>query len=221
MLISMEDCVRTNIRMGGIPFKGVLHIGAHKGEEAEAYTGAGVQQVLWIEGNQSLMKDLYDATKKFRMEQQYLCEILSDKDGEKVKFYITNNSQSSSILPLGLHRFYHPLVRVVEIREVETIRFDSLYKKHAAMVPLEEYDFVNLDVQGAELKVLQGFGDLLQKYPFKAIYTEVNERYLYKNCCLVGELDEYLKQFGFQRITTRMTVFKWGDAMYVRKLYNC
>jgi hypothetical protein len=51
------------------------------------------------------------------------------------------------------------------------------------------------------------------------IYTEVNSDYVYKGCCLVTELDEYLAQFGFERVETSWynDVAGWGDAFYVKK----
>jgi hypothetical protein len=47
------------------------------------------------------------------------------------------------------------------------------------------------------------------------IYTEVNETDIYKDCALIGEIDEYLSDF--ERVETAMTEFKWGDALYRRK----
>lgn len=214
----MEECVNYCNQMGFPRFSGILHIGAHVGEEISQYHKCGIKQILWVEGNKNLMKDLYDNTKMFPVKQQYLCEVLSDKDGTQLKFNITNNGQSSSILSLGTHKQHHPQVHVVEEREVTTSRFDTVYRKNMAMIVLEDLDFINIDVQGAELKVLKGFGDLLNKYRnIRVIYSEINEEYVYEQCCLVGELDEFLLQFGFKRVLTRMTEYKWGDSVYFRK----
>jgi hypothetical protein len=49
------------------------------------------------------------------------------------------------------------------------------------------------------------------------LYTEVNSDYVYKDCALVTELDEYLKNFGLERVETKWTNCKWGDAFYMRK----
>lgn len=79
---------------------------------------------------------------------------------------------------------------------------------------MNRYDFINLDIQGAELLALKGATSIL---PFvKAIYTEVNEKELYEGCALIEELDAYLKQNGFTRILTNMTKHGWGDALYIR-----
>lgn len=48
------------------------------------------------------------------------------------------------------------------------------------------------------------------------IMSEVNREYMYKNCPLVDELDEYLFQFKFQRKETNWAGETWGDALYIR-----
>jgi hypothetical protein len=82
-------------------------------------------------------------------------------------------------------------------------------------IDVTQYNFLNVDVQGYELEVLKGFGDLLQGIDY--IYAEVNSNYLYEGCALVGDLDEYLSNYGFTRVLTSMTVHEWGDALYIKK----
>lgn len=80
------------------------------------------------------------------------------------------------------------------------------------------YDFANfisIDIQGAELLALKGMGDLLNYFDY--IYLEVNKEFVYKNCCLVNELDDYLKKFKFERVETRWTTKNWGDGFYIKK----
>jgi hypothetical protein len=96
-------------------------------------------------------------------------------------------------------------------------RFDTVVSAHIARIDLDQYQMVNIDVQGAELKVLKGFGHIFNTHPsLSVVYAEVNEEPLYEGCCLVEELDDFLSTFGFRRIATSMTPQKWGDAIYVR-----
>jgi hypothetical protein len=48
------------------------------------------------------------------------------------------------------------------------------------------------------------------------IYTEINEKYLYEDCALVNEIDNYLSLFNFKRVETSMTPHGWGDAFYIK-----
>ena len=50
------------------------------------------------------------------------------------------------------------------------------------------------------------------------IYTEVNTEQVYQGCDEIGQIDEYLKQFGFERLATQVyEQYGWGDAFYVKK----
>jgi hypothetical protein len=45
----------------------------------------------------------------------------------------------------------------------------------------------------------------------------VNSDYVYKDCAIVDEIDEYLKLFGFQRVETQWCGdCRWGDAFYIK-----
>jgi hypothetical protein len=59
-------------------------------------------------------------------------------------------------------------------------------------------------------------GNYLDKINY--IYTEVNSNYLYKDCSLINDIDDYLSKFNFERVETSMTKFEWGDALYVKPL---
>jgi FkbM family methyltransferase len=213
MLIPFGHCVQ----LAGFHFRSVVHIGAHTGEEISAYSSCGVAQVVWFEANRSLIPLLKESTGVFNVRQEYFCEVLSDMDGEEVSFSITNNGQSSSILELGTHRIHHPHIHVVQKTKLITKRFDSVLRDHEDKIGIDSVDFVNLDVQGAELKVLRGFGDCFsENQNIRAVYTEVNTEEVYVGCALLYEIDSFLEQFGFKRVATAMTDANWGDALYLR-----
>jgi len=80
---------------------------------------------------------------------------------------------------------------------------------------MSDYNFMNIDIQGAELLALKGSKCLLEHMDY--LYLEVNEEHLYKNCPLISDIDLFVKQFGFERVETSMTKWKWGDAFYIKK----
>lgn len=189
---------------------GIIHIGAHAMEERQDYFDKDVRNVIWIEANPALSEQ----NKQNISPTEKVFEFAaSDTDGEVYDFNLTNNGQSSSILELGLHKHHHPHVHVTETIKVTSKRIDTLLTEES--IDIKGYNFINLDIQGAELLALKGFGDLLKDV--KYIYTEVNTNYVYKNCCLIEELDDYLSLFGFDRVATVMTHAEWGDALYVNK----
>ena len=208
MLIPFKDIVSKY----GTP-KGIIHIGAHKMEERDSYFVCGIKDIIWIEANPSLAKLNESIISSTENVFQF---AISDKDGQNYDFNITNNGESSSILQLDLHLKHHPLIYVVENIKVQSKRMDTLIKEES--IDINKYDFLNIDIQGAELLALKGFGDLLSH--IKYIYTEINTNYLYKDCALVGDIDVHLSSFGFKRVETKMTEYEWGDALYIKTSSN-
>lgn len=195
----------------GIKPNGVLHIGANVGEEAPVYLELGIKDQIWIEANPIIYGRLKDNLRSNLHANAYnYC--IGDEEGKMVTFHVSNNgSQSSSILELGTHKTAHPEVHYVEDVPMVISRIDHLFAPHQ----FNGYDFLNIDLQGAELKALRGMGDLLNS--FKWAYLEVNKDELYKGCALVSEIDEYLSGFGFKRVETKWCGNTgWGDALYIK-----
>jgi FkbM family methyltransferase len=211
MYISISECIKYN---NNKPYKNILHIGSSWGQEIDSYHKNGVESIVWIEASKRFMAKLFDNTSKYPIKQKYINACVSNIQGEKVKFNISNNGESSSMLEFGTHSKLHPQVSFIATEELETHRMDRLCIDHK--IDMSLIDFINIDVQGAELKVLKGFGKLLGLENIKAIYSEVNFEYVYKDCCLVQELDDYLNFYGFKRVVTLGEVPQWKDALYIR-----
>ena len=207
MLIKFDDIVRKY----GKPI-GVIHIGAHLMEERYDYLINGLYNTIWLEANTNIYNQIKIVESQPTNELVFNFAI-SDVDDKIYEFNITNNGQSSSILELDKHLIHHPTIYVSETMNIQSKRMDTLIREKN--ININNYDFLNIDIQGAELLALKGFGDLL--YNIKYIYTEINKNYLYKDCALVDEIDEYLISYGFDRVETSMTEFEWGDALYVKK----
>lgn len=150
--------------------------------------GLSDQQILWIEANPMLVQG------------DVVYGVISDKDNEQVIFYVANNGQSSSILPFKDHLKEHPSVVPISSMNLSTITLDTLFATRN--IPYDQYDVMNLDIQGAELKALNGALHILPH--IKSIYTEVNVKELYENNAMMDQLDAYLLPHGFTRVETSM-----------------
>ena len=185
----------------------ILHVGAHKAEELESYLSAGCRHIFWVEAQQ----DCVDALKS-RLDPLVNTVIeaaIWDEDGVELKFNIASNSESSSLYEFGTHLSSYPDINFDDNFIVKTRKLDSVIPKTAKI------DFVNLDIQGAELRALQGFTESLPQV--KWIYSEVNSKSVYEGCAMVEEMDEFLGNSVFRRVTVRWWKKDgWGDALYVR-----
>ena len=192
--------------------KGILHIGAHEMEESKDYLKYNIDNIIWVEGNPELVNSGLDKISS-SPNQVILHGIIYSEDDIDIEFKITNNSQSSSILEFGKHKEYHPQVSFVKSIQMKTTRVDNLLSKNN--IPVGNFDFVNLDIQGVELQALKGFGKYFEQV--KYIYTEVNTGEVYVNNDCMDQMDEFLNSYGFDRVETRITEFEWGDAFYIKK----
>lgn len=185
--------------------RGILHIGAHDLEEKFDYNLHGVNNVIWIEA-------MFDKVDKYKNDNKIYQLVVSDTDNEDVIFHVASNGQSSSILDLGTHKnSYKDIVYVKDI-PMKTTRMDTFIKREN--IDIKNFNFVNLDIQGVELKALKGFGVLLEYIDY--IYTEVNTQEVYINCAKVHEIDDYLSTFGFKAVKTVMTKEGWGDKFFIK-----
>jgi len=193
-----------------IPKKGILHIGAHMCEERVLYNSINIRDkdTLWIEA----IGEIVAYVKKINENINIVQAVITDKDDEELSFMITNNKESSSIFNFGTHAIEHPHVFEIERRRLKSITLNTLFERNN--IPHDRFDFINIDIQGAELKALKGAVHILPH--IKAIYAEVNEKMLYEGAGLLPELDEYLATFNFTRVITNMTQHGWGDALYIK-----
>ena len=139
--------------------------------------------------------------------------MVSDVDDKEYDFNISNNGQSSSILEMDTHLKHHPQVKYIDSVKVKSKRIDTILRDNE--ISVSKYDFLNLDIQGAELMALKGMGKLIESFNY--IYTEVNIGEVYRGCAKMNEIDEFLDKYDFKRVETKITEFEWGDAFYIKK----
>lgn len=134
---------------------------------------------------------------------------------------------SSSLLPDEnyANNFADPLFVVRKTLSVETVSLDSFYKENPA-VPAP--DFLKLDTQGTELRILQGATRCLQECSL--VELEVEFIRMYQKQALFHELMEFMHEEGFDllylnRVFQQRKKFAgfakgqvtFGDALFVRR----
>ena len=197
---------------------GALHVGAHLGEEAADYAAAGIDKVWWVEGNPDIIDTLKANVEPYG--QKVICALVYDCDDAEVSFHVTNyKSLSSSIFEFGTHRQVSPDVYFVETKTLPSMTLDTIARVHG----ITGCNFLNMDLQGAELVALRGARELLKGIDY--VFTEINVDELYKGCVRLPDLDAFLGDHGFERVATQMAGAAspsergwtgWGDAFYMR-----
>jgi FkbM family methyltransferase len=186
--------------------EGVLHLGAHEGQEAAYYFKLGVK-VIWIEALPEKHKILLHNISKFSNQKSILA-LLGSKKG-LIKFNVSSNDgQSSSIYNFGNDIQFKNLN--MENHKMLTMkRLDSLLSEKAIV----KYTHWVVDVQGAELEVLKGAGKLLD-YCY-SLQVEVTSRDLYRGGANAQEVINFLLLRGFINIQEHKIGYH-EDLLFIR-----
>lgn len=204
MIIDLEKfCKKFRIRV-----KGVIHVGAHWGQEYNVYKAIGAKKVIFIEPCAEAFHKLF---RKFRNHADVtLVNTACGNYTGQVMMNVSpdNQGQSNSILEPKEHLVQHPTIKfngteIVNITTLDSIEFDR-----------DEYDMLSMDIQGYELEVLKGAENTLPYIDL--IMTEVNRRELYEKCARLKDVENFLRT-KFNKVELKMEKYGWGDAIFRRK----
>jgi FkbM family methyltransferase len=177
--------------------KNLLFIGANDMSEIANYV-PNYQNAVFIEALPSIyeimMAKLENMNKKHNTNYTGCNCLVSDVEGKEYKFNIfSNQGASSSIYEANPDVWAWDSVKQVDTILLKSTTIEKVIK--ACGWENTKYDVV-LDVQGAELDVLKGFGDANFKN-VTSLQTEVSTRPYYKGGVLFDTLNEYLQSKGF------------------------
>jgi len=204
MLVQLQKIIKDF----DLHIKGVIHVGAHHGQEYPDYVAAGIENMMFFEPVKSNYKKLLEVVKVSNKVRTFNL-ALGNYTGKAEMFIETaNNGQSCSLLEPGSHLDTYPKIvfdgkEIVDISKLDILDFEK-----------SDFNMIDMDVQGYELEVFKGAVETL--HFIDIIYTEINMSAVYKNCCVVGELDAFLALYGFERVLTHMAHPTWGDALYIK-----
>jgi FkbM family methyltransferase len=204
MLLNLDNLVKKY----NLNIKGVLHIGAHFGEENSIYDRLNIENRIFFEPLESNFKVLKNnISEKFQVVKKAL-----GNDNKKISMYVetANQGQSSSILEPLIHLQQYPHIKFESTEEVEMIRLDDFEFDKT------NYNFINMDVQGYELEVLKGSKEVLNSIEY--IMCEINRDEVYRNCAKINELKEFLSIYGFILVEETWDGYTWGDGFFIKKI---
>lgn len=186
---------------------GVIHIGAHYGEEHSLYKELKITNINYFEPlnkNFNILKNNIKDSNLYNFalgEKETTIEMFVEEN---------NNGQSSSILEPKLHLQQYPHI-IFNKKEIVNMRTLDSFN-------INNCNLINIDVQGYELNVFKGGINTLNNIDY--IITEVNNDEVYKNCSKINDLDLFLENFHFKRVETTWDGITWGDALYIKKGVN-
>lgn len=205
MFISIAELCK-KYKMNNV--KGVIHVGAHHGEEVPVYINNGITNIVLFEPLEKNFDIIENLVQNYNANISGY-QVALGNENKMVEMYLSSNElESSSILKPKKHLELYPDVTFDSKEVVEMKRLDDYN--------LTGYNLLNMDVQGYELEVLKGAEKTL--YYIDYVYCEVNRGEVYENNAYIEDIDTFLSIYNFKRVETDWWLdHDWGDAFYIKE----
>jgi FkbM family methyltransferase len=194
----------------------IVHVGAHLAGELRRYEKLRPRRIVWIEADPVVaaeMRSRVAATSNPSIKHICIEAVVTDADGVDTALNVFNNAGASSSIFRStetLRSKWPGLSETGEVKRARSSRLDTILQNQGVLP--DNVDVLVLDIQGAELLCLKGAGAYLDHVVF--IGVEASQEPIYEGGVLFPELDGYLNDGGFARISP----VPWhGDVVYVRR----
>jgi FkbM family methyltransferase len=196
----------------GFLAKGIIHVGANTGIEFASYRASEADTVIYVEPTPDAFWVLTE-TVSGTPGHHPVKAVCSARPNEIVTFNVSSNkAESSSLFELGNHGVLYPDIVYTERLELTTTTVDEIV---ATQFPGKTLNLLVIDVQGAELLVLKGATQTMDK--LEAIYCEVSDIRLYEGSCTWQEINAFLEPHGFRMKHMVLNIHHWGNALFVKE----
>ena len=192
-----------------INITGVIHVGAHFGEEDRLYRSLGINKIHYFEP----VKKTFEILKRNVIEGENIflhnCAIGSEQKNEFIYVEDKDLFGASSILEPSAELKSH--ISFSSREEVEVKRLDDF--------KVLDCNFLNIDCQGYEYEVLCGATNTLQNVEF--IMLEVNrdtkeKPLLYLDIKTIEHIESLLDRHNFSLVDVSWVGGSWGDAFFIK-----
>jgi FkbM family methyltransferase len=184
--------------------RGIVHVGAHSGQELEEYAHLGVSKILFVEPLPELAERLRQESAgepRVDVANCALAESCGTRD-----FYVYGESQQSSLFQMkpGMPGHEKGVARTLK---VATKTLDSLLAE--PHLRANTYNLLNVDTQGAELLILKGAFETLKKTD--AGVVEMSYLDFYAGGANGLEVESFMRDAGFSLVG--MDPFVWTSVV--------
>ena len=185
---------------------GVIHIGAHFGEEHPTYKSLGINDIVYFEP----VKKTFDVLNE-RVKDSKLYNYALGNENKMVEMFIeeADSYGCSSILKPSSNydNVKFSPNEIVEMKRLDDFNFTG-------------FNCLNIDVQGYEYEVLKGSEKTLEHvdYIICEINREINEKKLdYIGSTTIEKIIEFLSPYGFELVESNWGGISWGDGFFIKK----
>jgi len=120
------------------------------------------------------------------------------------------NKSSSVLPPARLMSKIHKWLKFNKKIRVKGVSLPTLLLRQ----PFDFIDFVHMDVQGAELGILRGGHDVLNR--IRCLWVEVSEKEIYQHQPMASDIEKFLSDHGFVKVLDTLKD-GFGDHFYLNR----
>lgn len=189
--------------------KGVIHVGMWKFEESEDYEYLVGKNVIGIEAHPDVYKNYSRVTSDCYGFKSFNFAASDVDDDYAILFCNPHRQDTSTICASSLSDDGE-----YEIKKVKTKTLDTFVKE--MNINVQDYNFLNIDAEGAEYKVLKGFSENLKNIDYIIVETSINDRF--GNNQDLDLIYPFLKDYGFEikEMDSNFVYEGWGDVFFAK-----
>jgi FkbM family methyltransferase len=204
----------------------IFDIGACEGEDAVRYSRLFPNATIYVfEPRPDNLTKIKSNFKDYNITSARVFDVALSSSKGTATFYLSSgkpnntsesdewdygNKSSSLLPPSEKMREHTEWLQFKDTLEVVTERLDTLCEREKVDI----IDFIHMDVQGAELMVLQGAGGMINR--IKAVWMEVEAVELYKGQPLKSDVEQFMLANDFICVKSTVGAVA-GDQLYVNK----
>lgn len=211
------DFIRNLLKEDPIRF---VDVGAARGLHAR---WNDLKKYMYILGFEPDEREFAKLERSKEENAKYFNIGLYERSGE-IDLYVTKKQLRSSIYPLNkdfVYKFPNP--ERFDTEKVIKINVDSL-DNQLKQAEIDNIDIIKIDTQGSELPILKGAIETLKNRGVISLEVEVEFAQIYESQPLFSDVDNYLRNFGYQlfsldRYHWKRTIAKNIDQKKAQLIY--
>lgn len=197
----------------------IIDVGAHKGETLKKYLthipSCTVYSFEPFKDSFSILRKNFKSNPAVHL----INKGISNLNGMADLYFNFSSATNSLLQPQKSFPSIDQFTENIGIESIAVTTLDSF----ANEFDIEFIDILKLDIQGGELKALEGAVNLLKDKSIRLIYTEVEFIEIYKNQPLFHDLCNYLANFDYNLFNIydlnyiQSGQLAWADAIFLPK----
>lgn len=196
-----------HLSLSNLNIRGIIHIGAHECEELDHYQQVVPNsRIIWIEANPIKVQEMKEKNPSLNI----FSGLISHIDNHLIPFYLTNNTSSSSCVPLQDHLTLYPDVTVQKTLMLLTKTLNTFVYDEA--IAISDFNFLTLITQGSEYNILKGAQTILPHIDY--IYTKFYTCEVYEGAPTLEMLTQLLQ--SFKPVEVNLIEPSWGYVLFFK-----